>query len=243
MSGILYKFLSVENALRVLEQHRLKVSLIRELNDIYDCAPIPGPTSEDPDSSNQRERSKRVLDQNSENFGLLCFSYSYHSPLLWGHYAAGATGVALGFDSKRFNWGAPIEVRYNQNRPIFEWPATGETSALEMVKGLSTCFGVKAEEWKYEQEVRYVVNLDHCELSSGMYFVEFVGLALREVIIGRRCSVTPTYLRHFLGKHYEGLGVSLYTSSEHDERYEITIQSFPVIQPKLKPPPGDKITK
>ena len=38
MSDIIYKFLTAENALKVLEQSRLKVGLLRELNDVYDCA-------------------------------------------------------------------------------------------------------------------------------------------------------------------------------------------------------------
>ena len=43
MSDLIYNFLPIEYGLTALETHRLKVSLINELNDIYDCTPILPP--------------------------------------------------------------------------------------------------------------------------------------------------------------------------------------------------------
>ena len=37
MSDMIYKFLSAENALKVLEGKRLKISLLSDLNDVYDA--------------------------------------------------------------------------------------------------------------------------------------------------------------------------------------------------------------
>ena len=65
--------------------------------------------------------------------------------------------------------------------------------------------------------------------------------ALREVIVGCRCSVTPTYLQHFLGSHYRGLGVSIHIAHEHPTLFEIAIRPHPDIPPKLETPSDDAV--
>jgi hypothetical protein len=97
MSDLIYKFLTAEYGLRALESGQLKVSITNQLNDIYDCAPIPGPLEVKPDFV-PTFTSKYMIDHDPLANGLLCFSKNCVSPLLWGHYALSATGMAIGFD-------------------------------------------------------------------------------------------------------------------------------------------------
>src|SRR5271166_6382176 len=240
MSDIIYKFLTAENALKVLEQSRLKVGLLRELNDVYDCAPVYGPMGKEPGFLPQWW-SEYVVNLNFRTYGLLCFSKTLTSPLLWGHYAACSSGIALGFDPAHFTWEDRIEVSYDRSRPILQWPKDRNMTPEDWQELFRTSFGVKAEEWRYEKEVRYVVKLAECEPRSGMYFAGFHGRALREVIVGCRCSVTPTYLQHFLGSHYRGLGVSIHIAHEHPTLFEIAIRPHPDIPPKLETPADDAV--
>jgi len=231
MSDVIYKFLSPEFALRVLEQYRLKVSILQELNDIFDCAPVIPPTGDEPSYLGYWP-SQIVLEKSYETYGLLCFSKTFRSPLLWGHYAASAKGLALGFDPEHFLWKDPIEVTYkDKSRPVLLVPAGNYPFPVLERQAVRTCFGKKAEEWGYEQEVRYLVELGTCEPVDGLYFSPFPRLALREIIIGCKSPIKPTYVRHSLETHYADIGVKLYTASAHPNLYEITKQEVPCILP------------
>jgi Protein of unknown function (DUF2971) len=227
MSEILYKFLSAENALKVLESREIKVSLLHELNDIYDCAPIMS-------ASNERgelveiESWEKVVKYVSQLHGILCFSEDYRSPLLWGHYASCSTGIALGFDPAFFSWPnqIPIRVKYQDSRPTLHLPKTEDPDVDVQVRYQEELYGVKAQEWYYEQETRYVLRLCHCEPRGGMYFAPFFGRALRQVIIGPRSRVKRSYCQDFLNKRCDGLGVELYVAKAHPTKYEVQISGL-----------------
>ncbi len=230
MADVIYKFLSVENAFRVMEKHALKVSLIRELNDIYDCGPtlrLLGANPRDVDLSSTEEPDLPIADIS----GLLCFSKNYRSPLLWGHYAEGAKGIALGFHPDHFQWKNQIHVEYREDRPVMESdPATDDTASI-LLKLFSEYFGVKGVQWKYEDEVRYLLELEDCVPRKRMYFAKFPSRAIREVIVGPRSSVRCSYLQHFLAAHYKGIGVSLHSAHLHSKRFEVEARPFPPDDP------------
>ncbi len=230
MAEVFYKFLSVENAFRVMEQHEIKVSLIRELNDIYDCEPVLGPAAGEPGylSPSATENLSASI---ADNYGLLCFSKTYSSPLLWGHYAEQANGFALGFDPTQLVLPVKMDVDYRESRSVVKWPVDEQPDDQAFRRLMKEHFGVKAREWKYEEEVRFVVNLADCMPRTRMYFIRFALRALREVIIGPRSTIRPAYLRHFLASHYKGMGISLHTAHMHPERFEIESRPFPENQP------------
>jgi hypothetical protein len=226
MGDIVYKFLPDKYALMALERVRLKVSLLSELNDIYDCAPIVGPLDNNPACADGREIT-HLLEANRRMSGLVCFSKDYRSPLLWGHYAASAAGLALGFAPERLSgWKDPIEIEYHQSRPIVEWPVERFVRDDVLQTLIKACFGTKAEEWGYEEEVRYLHRLDSCIARAGRYFRSFYPIALREVIIGSRSSVKSLYLRHLFKSHnaYKNLGlsISLFKAAEDPNEFKFT---------------------
>jgi hypothetical protein len=230
MSDLVYKFLTFENAFRVMEQHELKVSLLGELNDIYDCQPVVGPASPEPGCLS-REDTAALLGAVPDTNGLLCFSRSYRSPLLWGHYAEQAKGIALGFRFNHQGLQDEFDVDYRSSRPVLKWPEGTPLNEPDVRLLMKELFGVKALEWKYEEEVRYVINLGACTPRNRMYFAPFFPRVLREVVIGPRSTARAVYLRHFLANQYRGLGVSLFTTHMHPERYEIATHPFPPGQP------------
>ena len=223
MSEILYKFLPAESALSVLEEKRLKVSVIHELNDVYDCAPIPVPIARKKGGPLKSEWGKNLVDLSRDTCGLVSFSKDVRSPLLWGHYAASGTGLALGFDSDFFDWkGAiPLTVDYDRARPSVPWPKNNNFSDENVNQVFRALYGVKAREWKYEREVRYILRLSTCDPQAGMYFAPFTLRALNRVIIGYRSSVKANYLGNFLEKQYKGIEVSLRIAEMHPTKYEI----------------------
>ena len=150
-----------------------------ELNDLFDCAPIIGPLDGET-GYKDKDFTKEIIKGNPLVFGLLCFSRISHNPLLWGHYADSARGIALGFDPEFFDGrdGRILEhfnVVYDPEnmRPVFRWPAD-EAIPPDMMKELVFAgFGTKAKDWKYEEEVRYILNLEKCKAENGMYFYPF----------------------------------------------------------------------
>jgi hypothetical protein len=87
-----YHLLSAEHGLDDLKQRRLKVAEFRDLNDPFELLSV-----ELPDRAVRRRFTawrKKVLAE----YGVLCFSTSWKSPVLWSHYADRHKGFCLGFD-------------------------------------------------------------------------------------------------------------------------------------------------
>jgi Protein of unknown function (DUF2971) len=238
MGQILYKFLPAEFALKVLEESKLKVSTQSELNDIYDLSsPLEPPINEtgfgvmvsSPQNSARRQsrreiersRLKLAISQICETYGIICLTKSYQSPLLWGHYARGATGVALGFDSARLDleWKDRVQVAYSKTRPIADIPDRLASNDYQRVVLMHMC-ETKAKEWEYESEVRYLVTLSDCYPSAGLYFATFCTTALKRVIVGPRCSKS-VYLKHFVNKKFGPKEVEVLTAIMDETKYEL----------------------
>src|ERR1039457_3841952 len=95
MEDIIYRFMPANFALDALKRRELKVSLIPDLNDVFDCTPSAGPLDERGEFVG-RDFTQYQIDLAPRANGLLCFCKKYHSPVHWGHYAAKTTGIALG---------------------------------------------------------------------------------------------------------------------------------------------------
>ena len=234
MGSIFYKFLTPDFAIKVLEEKRLKVSLMTELNDIYDCAPVFNSPMGAPGGNGSKD-SNYFLDRHAQMYGLLCFSQATQSPLLWGHYAASSTGLALGFASEHFDredalMSTGIKVKYEHKRPLLN-PPSENRSESQMYGLIQDGFATKAKEWEYEREIRYIVGLAKCQLQSGRYFAPFCLRSLREIVIGCRSPITSTYLTHFLDTEYRGAGISLHIAKAHPEKYEVLVEAVPPNQP------------
>src|SRR4051812_39327000 len=97
----IYRFMSAEAALNTLETGRLRIGRLVGLNDPFDCRPHFG-ASPNPPAIADGLLADAVLDRMTKSFneslGLLCFTRTWNEPLLWAHYAAAHSGVALVFD-------------------------------------------------------------------------------------------------------------------------------------------------
>jgi hypothetical protein len=92
MSKRVYKFMSAQHGLSNLENRRLKVSTIDDLNDPFDLASI-----DFTDPIIENAIAATIIGWRGKN-GLLCFSRNWDNLLLWTHYGASHTGLCLGFD-------------------------------------------------------------------------------------------------------------------------------------------------
>ncbi|MHB1006177.1 MAG: DUF2971 domain-containing protein [Chloroflexota bacterium] len=183
-----YHFTSTEHAIDDLENRWLKVGRIDDLNDPHELMPYR--RYERPD----RRLYDPVFKAVCKKWGVLCFSETWQRMLLWAHYAEGHRGVALGFAIPE---GSLIKVNYRCGnlRPKVELT----DSDSENEQRLLDMAGVKFKEWEYEQEHRWVMELEDCKFKvvedrrdgrrKRLYFKRFADDSgddwqLREVVLG-----------------------------------------------------------
>lgn len=193
-----YRFLPETWALRALREQRLKISLIKDLNDPFELASI-----------NLRDKKLRpafaaMKTQLSETTGLLCFSKRWTNPLLWSHYADRHKGICLGF---RIPDGSLEPVGYEVGRLTLDssWSLTSEAEKQALTKKLLL---TKFKDWSYEEEYRLFLRLSELDESNGHYFCDFDGvLALSEVIVGSSSTLASEELLDALGKSIESVKI------------------------------------
>ena len=220
----LYKFLSNASALKVLESGQIKLSTTPELNDLFDCSPnIVADDSFEELTLDVRTEFEQAV---QTGFGMICLTKRCISPLLWGHYADSSRGFALGFESSELppNPDARIEVKYQNSRPEVQIRSVEGGDRNEVLRyTLENFFGIKASEWAYEEEIRFLVDLNSpiVRTSQGMYFVDFPRKALRKVILGTNNAVDPYYLTRFLRQKFPGQSVEIMRAQAHPNKFEV----------------------
>jgi hypothetical protein len=177
-----YKFLTAHFALKSLYERRLKISTFDDLNDPLELLPY------NVQDSKTRAKAYKLRDDLTPQYGALCFSRLWSSPVMWAHYADKHKGICLGFEVPRPSL---LRVRYVRERLAFPNPYT--IQHLETV-----LFKTKYISWQYEAESRMVLRLERPE--GGIYYQNFgAGLELAEVIGGHQCTEPLENIKSTLG--------------------------------------------
>lgn len=174
-------------ALSNLALRRVKISRFADLNDPFELLAV------DLKDRDHRRAFRETKEELNSTKGLICLSRSWSNPLLWGHYAEKHTGMALGFDVKNAKHLAkviyaksPLKIPINKEANM---PVLSEKLMDQLLR-------TKFHDWKYEDEVRIFVELDHETRESGLYFHDFTeDFQLREVILGPRCELPIASIR------------------------------------------------
>lgn len=185
----LYYYTAKQWGMKSLWEKRLKIAEYADLNDPFELLPF------ELIDKDARKHIKNVVSVLSKEHGVLCFSESWQSTLMWAHYADKHKGVCLGFEIEDGPHLTKIEyVQKRMASPIdFNKPLGGVDAAV-----LTTCLNVKHSGWKYEKERRLRVSLQ--EKRDGMYYNPFNnGMELREVIIGARSSLSIVDVAEAIG--------------------------------------------
>ena len=177
-----YHFLSAQHALDNIRRRRIKIATFETLNDPFELWAVSLPDKQ------IRKALRNWKNTMSRNYGLLCFSRSWHTPVLWSHYADRHRGIALGFEVSDE---LLRNVEYVKARPPFK-----TVTQRTMEKLLFTKFS----DWGYEEELRIFTRLEERDLASNLFFAEFNDdVALREVICGPLCEVSKSLIADALG--------------------------------------------
>lgn len=181
-----YHLSEAQFAVSNIALRRMKISRFFDLNDPFELL------GADLRNKQHRRAFLRSKNQIQENTGLLCFSRSWDNPVLWSHYAEKHRGVCLGFDVSDH---LLSDVIYT-DKPM-KMATDGKSSLLELSENfVDALLRTKYVDWKYEDERRVFVRLDHETHESGLYFYPFSSdLVLREVILGPRCALPIKNIR------------------------------------------------
>lgn len=180
-----YHFLSAVYALEDIQEKRIKISEIDQLNDQFELWCVSQENRE------LRPTLRQYKKEMSKRFGLICFCRHWHDPLLWSHYADKHRGICLGFDVDDHGL---KPVKYVEERPALKMPPTKEST--------DELLFTKYRDWQYEEELRNWFKFDKRE--DGHYFYPFDGFVqLREVIAGPLCTESKDRIEEALKDYSE----------------------------------------
>lgn len=192
----LYYFTQAPWAIENIVLKRLKISDINSLNDPYELMGyFVGDT--------KKEDIKKFKKDVSGNYGIVCFSNSFQSPLMWSHYADKHRGICLGFDVCTDDC---FDVVYSKSMANFQnkFKATLDSSNLKEAQKI---LFIKCKEWGYEKECRIFspIPIDSSNSQSEFNFEQFgERLQLKEVIFGVQNNNDRASLKRFISQYYEG---------------------------------------
>jgi Protein of unknown function (DUF2971) len=173
----------------ILKERRLKLARFGELNDPFELSLI------DNRPRATREVVHRITGHFQTTIGVICFGADWKSPVMWAHYADKHFGVALGFEvadallTKITYSDKKISVPFGEHLPRF-----GLSEDL-----LNKIRMTKATDWSYEREFRVESELKIKDPVTGLYYVDFEPqIALREIVIGHRCTWSAASVRPLL---------------------------------------------
>ncbi len=182
-----YYFTGLQFAINNIALQRLKVSRYGDLNDPFELLGVNLADRHD------RKAFRGLKEHMDKEQGVICFSKHWSNPLLWGHYAEKHTGIALGFDLQER---CALPVIYAERLAD---SIVNPKSGLPPPELVDKLVRTKFRDWKYEDEVRMCVSLDHKTAESGLYFMPFsADLVLREVVLGPKCGLPISTARELV---------------------------------------------
>jgi hypothetical protein len=182
------------HALSAIALRRIKIARIADLNDPFEllAANLGG-------DKPLRKRIREWRKDLNKTTGLLCFSRDWYSPVLWSHYADKHRGICLGFELRE-NFAEPLSYVEGRLTVPANFLTVTPTLGEPFVRQLLT---TKYLHWKYENEVRVFVKLDHGTVEHGLYFYSFsADLKLTEVILGPLSELPLDTVRTFVRGTY-----------------------------------------
>jgi hypothetical protein len=213
---IAYYFTTAQYAISNIAFRRVKVSRFMDLNDPFE---LLGADLGDPQHRQAFRNTKTTLNRDR---GLICFTRAWSNPVVWGHYAEKHKGIALGIDVQDdmlepvHYRRTPFQVKLDISGPK---PKIHPSLVQEMLR-------TKFADWKYEDELRVFVSLDHETVESGNHFVSFgPTFALRKVILGPQCQLPIGDVRRL---------VKAYSPTVSVMKARIAFRSFRVVTDQVQ---------
>lgn len=185
-------------ALESMRLRRLKQATLEDMNDPFELLGIEFMTPKD-----RAFFQAELKPEMNRTIGILCFSRKWNNPVLWSHYADKHRGLCLGFDipdqlAKKVRYvGQRLKADIEHDNPSDGTNSPG-------YKLVTT----KYSHWKYEDEVRLIIQLKHAQREGSNYFVSYCDiLSLQEVVVGLRSKITDENLMSSMSHEDQGVSI------------------------------------
>ena len=171
---ILYKYVSFEAGLKILETCSLGFSNLEDFNDPFECTGFGFYDLDVPISV----AINAFRNNFSRKYAILSLTRTALNPLMWSHYGDSYKGIVIGVDTKRAGFedsdkfvipSTKGELRYLKTVPketikmnIDDLMSVGNSDKLNWSNNenlLKHALLYKMHEWAYEEEIRVVKNI------------------------------------------------------------------------------------
>lgn len=171
----LYHFMAKEHAISCVEESRLKVATLENMNDPYEFHVLL-------DGYSSQEADIYFKQHFNDKLGFWCFSKNLENPVQWAHYADNHRGVCLRFEIKD---SLLQEITYlDKPKKISSKDDNFQTEIASM-----TLYKYKG--WSYEEELRIPIDLNKTTKEGALYFASVLGaLKPTAVFTGLRCKIS-----------------------------------------------------
>ena len=191
MTKTLYYYTPPDHALITLRDGHVKVSSFAGCNDPFELASFNMRKGARYDDRRQSRARIRAWQRRQERtHGLICFSKTWRSPLMWAHYAGDHTGLCLEFalDEDRIRPANHVllDVAYTAGR-IRQDTVPPDLDRITSPRQLQTLCATKFSHWRYERESRLLVDLRAPGIvhRSGIHFMPTGhGMRLKRIFMG-----------------------------------------------------------
>ncbi|AWB69076.1 DUF2971 domain-containing protein [Saccharobesus litoralis] len=257
----LYKYLTTENALRVLDG-TVRFTQPGAFNDPFEMVPelhVPedfepkdisisfdpiaprrqpsvGELAVDFESDHCNDvNSRKILSELNQSFGILCLSKNESSLLMWSHYAGEYSGAVIEFDEKHEFFMGLIDIDYRENRPKKD--ISSYLSGEPPIPIAELC--VKPKDWEYEKECRIVRNLSDCKEVGEyngfpVYVLDVPSAAIKSITLGERM---PVESQREIWHKIKNTNISLSLAAIANRGYEFRKEPIKSNQPISKKSP------
>jgi hypothetical protein len=211
---ILYKYLTAERLIGLLETQKIRLTQYFDQNDPYEgsFALMPIDREKDlaikDDYSAERAELEVHLRHTYFQFGMICLAENFNNILMWSHYADNHRGAVVGFDVSHpfFNTTEKLyDFEYGGTERDLGTPGFGSPKKIDYVErriyislgenySLYDIFFTKSIHWSYEKESRIIKNIYNISpdriLQSGekIYLTEVPKECITNIIFGLRCG-------------------------------------------------------
>lgn len=197
----LYHFMAKEHAISCIEESRLKVATLENMNDPYEFHVLI-------DEYTSQEADEYFKNHFNDKLGFWCFSKNLENPVQWAHYADNHRGICLKFE---------IKDSLLQEITYLDQPKKISTEDENWKEETARMTLYKYQGWAYEEELRIPIDLTKTSPEGKLYFASIIG-ALKPIAAytGLRCNLSEEERQSF-----ESRGLSIFPMIQDSSSYSI----------------------
>lgn len=164
------------------------------------------------------------LERASQTLRIICFCdpdeiKGGNDILLWSHYGDKHKGIRIFFETDEIKILSKnlFRVVYSLDRASIDITDLSEFNK-RAENAYRTVFKTKNKSWGYEQEVRWIINLQECSQEKGCSYIPLLPKAIRRIDFGCKCQGDEivSILDNNAYKH-----VKLYRALVHEHKFSL----------------------